>query len=152
MSLKEQILNDQKTALKEKNELLLSTLRLLNAAIKNAEIEKRAKKPDQPELTDEEIIQVISRQVKQRQDSISEYEKGGRQDLAEKEKQEMAILQKYLPEQLSEEKITETVEKIIKEMQATPADFGKVMKNVMAKLKGKAQGDVVSKIVKEKLG
>jgi len=177
MSLKQQIQNNLTAAQKAKNELLVSTLRLLTATIKNAEIDKRAKKPsfaspfakatadkkatvdkkaaegkpNEPELTDDEIITVINKEVKQRKDSIAEYEKGGRADLADKEKQELEILQKYLPEQLSEDQAREIVKKVIADAKAGPEDFGKIMSQVMAQVKGRADGNLVSKILKEEL-
>lgn len=148
MNLKEQIEKDFVFARKEKNEAVVSTLGMLRAAIQNAEIAGMRK-----EFTDEDIIKVINSEVKKHKDSISEYEKGGRTDLADKEKKEMDILAKYLPAQMSEEEIKKIAEEKIKELGATaPGDFGKVMGAVMKAAGGRAGGDAVSKVVKELLG
>lgn len=144
--LKENITQDIKKAMQEKNALLLSVLRGVIAVVKNREIEKKK------ELDEDEIIQVISSEAKKRKDSIEQFEKGGRQDLVEKEKQELEILQKYLPEQMSENDIRKEVELAIKESEAVgPSDTGKVMSILMPKLKGKVDGGLVSKIVGELL-
>jgi len=144
--LKENITQDIKKAMQEKNALLLSVLRGVIAVVKNREIEKKK------ELDEDEIIQVISSEAKKRKDSIEQFEKGGRQDLVEKEKQELEILQKYLPEQMSEDDIKKEVELAIKESGAVnPSDTGKVMSILMPKLKGKVDGGLVSKIVGELL-
>lgn len=146
MSLKERLKADMKEAMKAKDKVRLSTIRMINSLIKNAEIEKRG------ELTDEEIIQLLMKYAKQRKESIEMYEKGGRQDLVEKEKAELAIVESYLPEQMSEEEIREIVKKAIEEVGAESVkDMGKVMKIVMPKVKGKADGSLVNKIVKELL-
>ncbi|MBU3922991.1 GatB/YqeY domain-containing protein [Patescibacteria group bacterium] len=146
MMLKENITQDIKKAMQEKNALLLSVLRGVIAVVKNREIEKKK------ELDEDEIIQVISSEAKKRKDSIEQFEKGGRQDLVEKEKQELEILQKYLPEQMSENDIKKEVELAIKESGAVnPSDTGKVMSILMPKLKGKAEGSLVSKMVGELL-
>jgi hypothetical protein len=144
--LENKIKEDLKASLKERDELRSSVLRLLLSDIKNASIEKRA------ELSDEEIIEVISRSVKKRKDSIESYKRGGREDLVKKEEDELKILQVYLPEQMSEEEIEKLVEETISEVGASsPAEFGKVMEKVMGKAKGKAEGKTASRIVKEKL-
>jgi len=166
MSFKEKIQRDLKLALKGKREIELSVLRMLMAAIFNKEIEKRTRiwkeKPDllvedlekESQLgTDEEIIQVISSEIKKRKEAILEFEKGKREDLVKKEKTEMEFLQKYLPEQLSEEEIKKLVEEAIEKVGAKEMkDMGRVMAVLMPKVKGKADGSVVSKIVKELLG
>ena len=164
MTLKERIQNDLMEALKTKRELAASTLRMLNAAILNKEKEKRYKiAKAEPELTekelikksqliDEEVIDVISSEAKKRKEAILEFEKGGREDLVKKEKKEMEILEKYLPEQLSEEEIRKLIKETIKKVGAKEQkDIGKVMAELMPKLKGKADGSLVSKIVKELL-
>jgi len=126
--------------------LRLSTIRLLNADIKNVEIMKKA------ELTDEEVIAVIQRQIKSRKDSIEQYGKGGRRDLVEKEEKEAAVLLDYLPEQLSDEELKTLVEEAIRETGATsPKDMGKVMGALMPRVKGKAEGGRVSKMASELL-
>lgn len=149
MSLKEQILSDLKDALKSGDVLKRDVLRLLFGVIKNTEIEKKKKEEG---LNDEEVIEVIKRSIKQRKDSIEQYEKGERSDLAEKEKKELEILSVYLPEQMSEEKVKEEIKKIISSVGAvSQKDFGKVMGMAMRNLKGQADGDVVKKIVEEEL-
>ncbi|MFA5777331.1 MAG: GatB/YqeY domain-containing protein [Parcubacteria group bacterium] len=147
--LKEQILSDLKESLKSGDALRRDTLRLLSSAIKNAEIEKKKKEEG---LSDQEIVETIKKSVKQRKDSIEQYEKGGRQDLADKEKQELEILSIYLPEQMSEDKIREEIEKVIAKTGAnSQKDFGKVMGMAMKRLNGQADGDAVKKIVKEEI-
>jgi hypothetical protein len=145
MKLKEQIEKDLVGARKEKRELEVSTLGMLKAAILNAEIAGMRK-----EFSDEDVLKVISSEVKKHKDSIAEYEKGGRADLVLKESQEMELLQKYLPAQLGDEELKKIVEEKIKEMgAASPADFGKVMGAVMKAVGGRAGGDAVGKMVKE---
>jgi len=146
MSLKERLKEDMKAALKAKDKEKLSVIRMLQALIKNAEIDKRG------ELTDEEIVSLLMKYAKQRRESIELYEKGGRQDLVEKERMELQIVESYLPKQMSEEEIRELVKKVIEEVGATsPKDMGKVMQAVMPKVKGRADGSVVNKIVRELL-
>jgi len=162
--LKVKIREDFKKFLKEKKEIEVSTLRMLNAAIFNREKEKRYKlskeKPElkekdlekESQLTDEEIVQVIFSEVKKRKEAILLFEKGKREDLAKKEKKEMEILKKYLPKQLSEEEIKKIAQEVIKKIGAKePKDIGRVMGALMPKVKGKADGSLVSKIVKELL-
>ena len=162
--LSEKIQQDLSKTVKKRDEFKISVLRLLMAAILNKEKEKRYKlskeKPDLPEdkvaqesqLTEGEIIDVISSEVKKRKESVVEYEKGDRKDLAEKEKKEIEILQKYLPEQMSEEEIRKLVKEAIEKTGASnPKDMGKVMGALIPQVKGKADGSLVSKIVKESL-
>jgi len=149
MSLKQKISDDLKSAMKSGDTLKRDTLRFLDSAIKNVEIEKKKKEEG---LNDEEIQEVIARSVKQRKDSITQYEAGGRADLAEKEKKEMEILMAYMPAQMSEEEVKEAVKKVIAETGASSkSEMGKVMGAAMAKLKGKADGNLVKKIVEEEL-
>ena len=146
MGLKAQLLQDMKEAMRAKDKLRLSTIRMINSLIKNAEIEKRG------ELTDDEIIQLLMKYAKQRKEAIEMYEKGGRQDLVEKEKAELAVVESYLPKQMSEEEIRELVKEAIEATGASsPKDIGKVMQHVMPKVKGRADGSVVNKIVREML-
>ena len=146
MGLKAQLLQDMKDAMRAKDKLRLSTIRMINSLIKNAEIEKRG------ELTDDEIIQLLMKYAKQRKEAIEMYEKGGRQDLVEKEKAELAVVESYLPKQMSEEEIRELVKEAIEATGASsPKDIGKVMQHVMPKVKGRADGSVVNKIVREML-
>jgi len=160
--LQEKINNDLKKAMQDKNELLLLVLRGINSAIHNKEIEKRAKLSKTEEdidklkkesdLTEKEVLEVISTEAKKRKDSIEAFEKGERKDLVKKEKKELEILKKYLPEQMSEEQIKEEAKKVIDEIGATgPQDVGTVMAALMPKLKGKVEGRTVSKIVIELL-
>jgi len=164
MSLKEKIEEDLKSALKKGQRIEVSALRMLKAAIFNKEKEKRYKiskeKPEAEEkelekesqLTDEEVIEVISSEIKKRKEAILEFEKGKREDLVKKEKAEMEILQKYLPEQLSEEEIKKLAKETIEKVGAKePKDMGRVMAELMPQVKGRAEGSVVSKIVKELL-
>lgn len=147
MTLKEQIEKDLIEARKAKNELVVSTLGMLKAAVVNAEISAMRKA-----FSDEDVQKVIASEVKKHKDSIAEYEKGGRVDLASKEKQELEILAKYLPAELGEEELKKIVEEKIKELGAAdPGDFGKVMGAVMKAAAGRASGDSVSRIVKEAL-
>jgi len=149
--LHQQIEAELKSALKSGEKEKTGILRFLISAIKNHQIEIKAKGEEY--LKDEDIITVVKRQVKQRKDSIVEYEKGGRADLVEKEKAELAILENYLPMQISEEKIREVVKAKISELSITDkSGFGKLMGAVMAELKGQADGDVVKKVVEEELG
>ena len=143
--LLEQIDLDLKNALKEKNDVALSSLRNLKAALKNTEIEK------QHALTDDEAMAVIAKKVKQHKDSIESFTSGNRQDLVASETAQMATLQKYLPEAMSEEELTRIVKQVITDTSATAKDFGKVMKEVVGKVKGQAEGNMISKIVKENL-
>ncbi len=150
MTLKEKIIADLKEAMKAGNAEKRDTLRLLDSAIKNSEIEKRKREDG---LNDEEVLEVIKRAVKQRQDSVIQFEKGGRPELAENEKREIEILSVYLPEQLGEDEVRAAVKKIIINFESvTQADFGKVMGSVMNELKGQADGNLVKEIVKEELG
>jgi len=154
MALRQQIQSDLNESVLGKEELKSSVLRLLLAAILNKEKEKRYKlKADKDvPLTDEEIIDVISSETKKRRESIELYEKGGRQELADKEKKEAIILQKYLPEQMSEEELRKLVQSAIAKVGAkTQKDMGKVMQELAPKTKGKADGSLISKVVKELL-
>jgi uncharacterized protein YqeY len=149
MLLKQKILDDMKLAMKEGNVLKRDTLRMLDSMIKNVEIEKMKKEEG---LTEEETIEVITRAIKQRKDSVTQYEAGGRADLAEKENNEIEIILAYMPEQLSEEKVREVVKEVIATTGATSkAEMGKVMGMSMGKLKGQTDGNVVKKIVEEEL-
>lgn len=133
--------------MKSKDGLAVSVLRLLVSAIKNKEIMLR--QTAAAELNDEQIIEVISSEIKKRKDSVAAYEQGGRHDLAEKEKKEIRILEKYLPSQLSDEEI----EKIVREIATADGgkNFGAIMGQVMPKVKGKADGIKVGEIVKRVL-
>lgn len=133
-----------KEALKSGDVIKTSTYRMLLAALNNEQIAK------QLELTDEEEVVVIKRQLKQREEAVSAYEGAGRTESAEKEKAEAEILKEFLPEQLSELEIRELVDEVLGEM-GEVRDFGAIMKQIMAKVQGKADGKIVSEIVLRKL-
>jgi hypothetical protein len=148
MNLREKISLELKNALREKKAIDLSVLRMLQSAIRNKEIEK--KKRDG--LTDEEVIDVIISEIKKRKEAVNEYVKAQRQDLAEKEKSEIEVLMSYMPKQMEEAEIREEIKKTIQEVGAkTQGDLGKVMKIIMPRLKGKADGTLINKIVREEL-
>src|SRR3989339_885673 len=159
--LKDKIKADFKEAFKVKNQVKLSVLKMVSSEIGNAEINKRAKliKSSQSEnvevasaLNDEEILQVVSREVKKRKDSIEAFEKAGRMELAEKEKAELAALMAYMPEQLSEAVIRDLVKKAVEQSGAKgEKEIGKVMALLSPQVKGKADGALVNKIVRELL-
>ena len=162
MSLKIKIEEDFKKALKNQEELTLSVLRLLKTVILNKEKEKRYKisKADKEikeedlvkksELTDEEIVDLIFSEIKKRKEAIILYRQGKREELAQKEEKEIEILKKYLPEQISEEEIENLAREVIKNVQAkSVSDMGKVMKELMPKLKGKAEPQAITVIIKK---
>ena len=153
MSLKEKIISDIKDAMRSGDTVRRDTLRFLDSAIKNTEIEKRsASRRRETGLSDEEVLEVIARSVKQRNDSIQQYINGGRPELAEKEKAELEILKTFMPEQMNEDEIRKVVKEIISAAgTVSPADMGKIMGQAMGKLKGKADGNVVRKVVSEEL-
>ena len=135
-------------AMKAKEETKLGALRLLKAAIMKFEVSGASKK----EASDEEVLQIIGKEVKQRKDSIEAYKKGGRENLAQQEEEEMKILQAYLPEQMSEEEVKKVVQAVIKQIGApSAADMGKVMGVASKQLAGLADGKTISNIVKELL-
>jgi len=146
MSLRDQIPEDLKTALRGKKSLDLSVLRMLQAAIKNREIDNRG------ELNDEEIVQVVSSEIKKRRDAIEEFTKVSREDAAEAEQLEINVLMKYMPEQLSEEEVASKVLELVAGSGAAGIkDLGIAMKVVMPALKGKADGKLINKYVREQL-
>jgi uncharacterized protein len=150
MNLHQQIRSDLKEALKSGEKEKAGVLRFLLSYLKNYQIEIKAK--DKEFLEDSDALAVIRRQIKQRKESIAEYEKGNRPELAEKEKKELAILESYAPAQMDEGKIREIVRAKAKEMGATDKSaFGKLMGAVMKETKGQAEGDAVKKIVEEEL-
>lgn len=164
MALKAKIQQDLSAVVKKRDELKTSVLRLLLASILNKEKEKRYKvyqlKKDitekelneKSQLTDDEVIDTISSEIKKRKEAILEFEKGKRQEMAEKEKKEMEILKTYLPEQMSEEEIRKLVKETIEKVGVkNQKDIGKVMSELMPRVKGKTDGSLVSAIVKELL-
>ena len=145
--LEQKITNDLKDSIKNKDRIRTSTLRMMIASMKNLAIEKKAE-----ELEDQDVIKVLSKQVKQHNDSIESFKKGNRADLVEKETKELEILKSYLPQQLGEDKIEEIIKKVIAETGASSkSDFGKVMKLSMQELKGQADGKLVTSIVQKLL-
>ena len=144
-----QLMDDIKTAMKAKDQVSLNTLRALKSAMKNAAIEKGGA---DAVLEEAESMAVIRKQIKQRQDSITQFEDAGRPELAENEKAEVLVLEKYLPTPLSEEEITNIVSKAISETGASSkADMGKVMKVVQEKADGRADGKLLSQLVMKAL-
>ncbi|MFH1978783.1 MAG: GatB/YqeY domain-containing protein [Patescibacteria group bacterium] len=149
MSLKEKIKNDLTGSLKQREVLKTSVLKMLLASVLNAEIDQKKKDKG---LSDTEIERVIKTEAKKRQDAIEAYEKAGRTELAEKEKEELIILRTYLPEEMAEEEIEKIVKTSIEKTKAeSMQDFGNVMKEAMAKIAGRADGQTVSSIVKKLL-
>jgi hypothetical protein len=135
--------SEMKGAMKQKDILKLSVLRMAIAAVRNTEIIKKVKK-----LEESDVLQVIQKMIKEHKESIAQFEKGGRMDLVDKEKRELEVLQKYVPKEMSEEELTSIVKIAVQESGFTSkADAGKVMKVVMEKVKGKADGKMVNKIV-----
>jgi uncharacterized protein len=146
MELKQTLLSDLKEAMKSKDSLKVNTLRLIVSEIKNREIDLREK------LGDEAITALLTTQIKKRKEAAGMFEKGGRIDLKEKEENEMAIIQVYLPEQVGEEELKQRIQAVITETGAQgPKDMGKVMKVVVPEFKGKAEGDQIRKIVTDLL-
>jgi uncharacterized protein YqeY len=148
MVLREQIISDLTTAMKTKDVARLSTLRMVKANFMNREIEKRA------DLTDDEMIKALQSLVKQRRDSIEQYEKAGRQELADKERAEITVIETYLPQGASEDEIGVAVSEAIAETNASSMrDMGTVMRAVQGRLAGKSiDNRIVSEIIKAKLG
>ncbi|KXG43180.1 GatB/YqeY domain-containing protein [Tepidibacillus infernus] len=146
MSLMDRISEDMKQAMKNKDKLKLSVIRMIRSAIKYTEIEK------QTTLSDEQILDVLTREVKQRRDSLQEFEKAGRQDLVENVQAELEILKQYLPQQLSEQELRNIIQSVIEEIGAKgKSDMGKVMSAVMPKVKGRADGKLINQLVQEYL-
>jgi uncharacterized protein YqeY len=146
MSLLERLNNDMKQAMKNKEKDKLSVIRMLKASIQNEAMKQRQ------DLTDDEELTVLSRELKQRKDSLQEFENAGRSDLVDKVRTELVYVEAYLPQQLSEEDISKIVNETILEVNATSkADMGRVMGALMPKVKGKADGSLVNKLVQQHL-
>lgn len=146
MSLEERLLQEMKEAMKSSDKLRLSTIRMIRSTLKNEEIEIR--KP----LDDGEIQKVIQGMVRKGEESLEQFKVGGRMDLVEKEGKEIEILKSYLPQAMTREEILKVIDEAIQETQSTSAkDMGKVMKSVIPKLQGKADGKLVNQLVKERL-
>ena len=143
MTLKDRLMEDLKASMKNQNSIRKNTITMVRAAIKQIEVDQRT------ELEDEQIIEIISKQLKEKNNAIEDFKKGERQDLVDLTQKEMEILLEYLPEQLTEEEIKEIVSKTIDEVNAkSMKDIGMVMKSVMPKVKGRADGNTVNKIVR----
>ncbi len=146
MTLKEQLKEDMKAAMKarEEGKIALAVIRMVNSAIKNTEIDSHK------ELSDDEVLAVLAKEVKMRQDSLEGFVQGGRTDLIEQTKAELEILKKYMPAQLSEGEIRDLVVAILADMEK-PVKMGEIMAKVMPSLKGKADGKLVNQVVKEEI-
>jgi uncharacterized protein YqeY len=146
MTLEDRLVEEMKQAMKSSDKLRLSTIRMIRTAVKNKEIEQR--KP----LDDEGIIRVIQGMVRKSEESVEQFKAGGRMDLVEKETKEIETMKSYLPQPLSREDVLKIIDQAIEETQATSLkDLGKVMKSIMPKLGGKADGALVNQWVKERL-
>jgi len=146
MNLDERLIEEMKQAMKSNDKLKLSTIRMIRSASKNKEIELRKK------LEDEDIVKVIQVMVRKGEESVEQFQTGGRLDLVEKEKREIDILKSFLPQPLSQEEISKIIDQSIYETQASSLkDIGKVMKSVMPKIGGKADGKLINQLVKERL-
>lgn len=151
MGRREQLADDLKEAMRQQDERRKSTIRSVIAAMKQAETELDAN-GERVRLDDDDILALIAKQAKQRQESITEFRKGGREDLVAEEEAELAILQAYLPQQMTQEEIEAEARQVIEEVGASdPRDIGKVMKPLMARLRGRADGKVVNQVVRELL-
>ncbi len=145
-TLKDELLEDMKIAMKQKDKDRISVIRMARAAIKNVEIDKRK------DLVDEEVIEVLAKEVKQRRDSIEEYARVGKDDVVQKLKEEIEILTKYLPRQLTREELETLVDEVVQDTESSSMkDMGKVMGAIMPRIKGRADGKIVSELVKERL-
>ncbi|MBD2844456.1 GatB/YqeY domain-containing protein [Paenibacillus sp. IB182496] len=146
MNLSERLNDDMKQAMKDKDKFKLATIRMVRANIKNQEIDLKR------ELNDEEVLAIVGREIKQRKDSLQEFKKAGREDLAETTAAEIDIISEYLPEQLTEEEIKVIVQQTIQESGASSkAEMGKVMGALMPKVRGRADGKLVNRIVQQLL-
>lgn len=144
--MRNQILEDLKNAMKAQDKLKLAVIRMVKSAIQMEELNTKK------ELTDEEVIGIIAKQIKTRKESIIEFEKGGRNDLVEQTNKEIAILDTYMPEPMSEEELVSTIEEVFKEINpSSPSDMGHVMAKLTPLIKGKADMSEVSKRVREKI-
>ena len=147
MTLKDRLTNDLKEAMKNKEQVRKSVVTLIRAGIKQCEVDNRQ------ELTDEDIISLISKQLKQRKDALSDFEKANRIDLIEQTNQEIAILENYLPEQLDDVELKEIITKVVEEVGATSMkDMGKIMDKTFSLVEGRADGKRINAMVKQILG
>ncbi|PAB58933.1 GatB/YqeY domain-containing protein [Anaeromicrobium sediminis] len=144
MTLQEKLMADLKDAMKSKDKVKKSVITMIRASIKQFEVDNRA------EMTDQQILEIMFKQVKQKRDAIVEFTKGNREDLVEEAKAEIEVIMNYLPKQLTEDEIRVLVKEAVEAVGATsPKDMGKLMGALMPKVKGKADGKVVNKIVRE---
>ena len=157
MTLKAQLTSDMKTAMKAGDKQRLGVIRLMNAAIKQKEVDEPRAGDERAELDDAQVLAVLEKMVKQRRDSISQYDAAGRQDLADIERAEMAVIESYLPEKLDEAAILAAIDQAVAELSdksggaSGPADMGKLMGALKPKLAGQADMGLVSKLVKQRL-
>ncbi len=152
MSLRQRIEDDIRTALKAGDKQRLSCLRMVKSKVQEKHVELRGTEGREAELSDEDVTNVVSAYAKQRRDSIESYEQGGRKDLAANERAELEILTAYLPQQMSEDEVSAIVDDAVRESGASePKDMGAVMKLVMPKVKGRADGKLVNRIVQSRL-
>ena len=152
MSLRERIQADIKEAMKAKEAARLSTLRLISAAIKDREIAARSERGEDSALTEDDVIALMSKMVKQRQESARAYEEGGRLELAEREEAEIGIIQGYLPRQLTEDEVAAAIEKVIKDLGASSIrDMGRVMADLRADYAGRMDFGAVGPLIKARL-
>lgn len=153
MTLKQRITDDMKAAMKAGDRVRLGCLRMLRSKLQEAELAARAKKGLDYSIEDDAALTVVATYAKQRRESIESYRKGGRDDLAAREEQELAVILEYLPQQMSEDEIREVVSEAVEASGASsPKDMGKVMKLVMPRVKGRADGQLVNRIVRETIG
>ena len=143
MSLKARLMDDLKTSMKNKDILRKNTITMVRAGIKQVEVDERI------ELDDEAIIQLISKQLKEKRNAIEEFKKGNRDDLVQQAEDEIDVLLEYLPKQLTEDELTEIVREVIEAGDYTMKDMGKIMKDVMPKIQGKADGKMVNAVVRK---
>lgn len=146
MTLKDELKSELKAAMKAKDKIAKATITMVRAAILQVEKDKKI------ELDDDAVLEVISKQVKQRKDALKEFEKAGREDLVQQTQEELQVLQKYLPQQLTEAELEKIIDATINDTGAeTMQDMGKVMGAIIPKVKGRADGSVINKMVKDKL-
>lgn len=142
MSIQDELMDDLKTSMKTKNKVRKDVITMIRSDVKQREVDERV------ELNDQDVLDIISKQLKQRKDSITEFQKGDRQDLVDSTEKEIEILLEYLPLQLTEDELDKIVKESIDEVNAeTPKDMGKVMSSIMPKIKGRADGSLVNILV-----
>ena len=146
MDLQSQLMADLKVAMRERDDARKGAIRMALAALKNARVDKNA------DLTEEEMLAVLAKEVRQRRDSLSEYEKAGREDLVAEEQAALDILEVYMPQMLSEDEIADVAREVIGELGATsPKEMGQVMREMMSRVKGRADGRLVNQVVRQLL-